>query len=157
MNLSQARLNQTYFIKNVKADKEIAKHLVNLGAKKRERVTLLSRDVGNTIILLGNTRIAVDSQLLASIEISEDMIEVQDEVTLNSLAVSTSGFVTKIDGVGAVKRRLMDMGITRGTKLYVRKVAPLGDPIELHLRGYELTIRREEAALVHVVKEKNNN
>ncbi|MCH4167916.1 MAG: ferrous iron transport protein A [Streptococcaceae bacterium] len=156
MNLSEVKLNQTYFIKSLKGEKEIAKHLGNLGAKKGERVTLISHDKGNTIILIGNARIAVDSKLLEMIEISEEALKNQTEVLLNHVPVGSSGIVTAIEGAGAVKRRLMDMGITRGTKLFIRKVAPLGDPVEIHLRGYELTLRREEAALIHIANVEKN-
>ena len=53
-------------------------------------------------------------------------------------------------GEGAVKRRIMDMGLTKGVEIYVRKVAPLGDPIELNLRGYELSLRKEDAEMIEV-------
>lgn len=65
--------------------------------------------------------------------------------TLKSLSPGQRGVVVKIGGVGALKRRLVDMGITPGVTIMVRKVAPLGDPIEINLRGYELTIRKTEA------------
>ena len=58
--------------------------------------------------------------------------------------------VTKLEGVGPVKRRIMDMGITKGTEIFVRKVAPLGDPIEISLRGYTMTIRKDDAAKIEV-------
>ena len=58
--------------------------------------------------------------------------------------------VVKICGEGAVKRRLMDMGITKGSELYIRKVAPLGDPVEITVRGYELTVRKDDAQCVQV-------
>ena len=58
--------------------------------------------------------------------------------------------VVKIDGVGATKRRIMDMGITKGCSVFVRKVAPLGDPVEVTVRGYELSLRKEDAHLVEV-------
>ena len=58
--------------------------------------------------------------------------------------------VLKLQGEGAVKRRIMDMGITRGTEVYVRKVAPLGDPVEVTVRGYELSLRRADAEMVEV-------
>ena len=58
--------------------------------------------------------------------------------------------VVKLHGQGAVKRRIMDMGITRGTSLFVRKVAPLGDPIELTVRGYELSVRKADAEFIEV-------
>ena len=58
--------------------------------------------------------------------------------------------VVKLHGEGAVKRRIMDMGITRGVAVYVRKVAPLGDPVEITVRGYELSLRKADAAMVEV-------
>ena len=60
------------------------------------------------------------------------------------------GYVTKLEGVGPVKRRIMDMGITKGTEIFVRKVAPLGDPIEVTVRGYELSLRKEDAEKIIV-------
>ena len=70
--------------------------------------------------------------------------------TLDQLKVGESATVARLNGEGAVKRRIMDMGLTKGTAVTVRKVAPLGDPIELTIRGYELSIRRDEAAKVEV-------
>ena len=70
--------------------------------------------------------------------------------TLKDLAVGQRSTVVKVHGEGAVKRRIMDMGITRGTELYVRKVAPLGDPMELNVRGYELSVRKADAEMVAV-------
>jgi len=58
--------------------------------------------------------------------------------------------VVKVHGEGAIKRRIMDMGITKGTRIYVRKVAPLGDPFELQVRGYELSLRKADAEMVEV-------
>lgn len=58
--------------------------------------------------------------------------------------------VVKLHGMGAVKRRLMDMGLTKGTEVYVRKVAPLGDPIEVTVRGYELSLRKADAEMIEV-------
>ena len=58
--------------------------------------------------------------------------------------------VTKLNGTGAVKRRIMDMGITKGSELYIRKVAPLGDPVEITVRGYELSVRKNDAQCVQV-------
>ncbi|MEA4989192.1 FeoA family protein [Anaerovorax sp. IOR16] len=69
---------------------------------------------------------------------------------LNELKVGTSGVVRKIGGEGALRRRLLDMGITPNTKIMIRKVAPMGDPIELHLRSYELTIRLDDAKKIEV-------
>ncbi len=70
--------------------------------------------------------------------------------TLRDVKVGDTAKVVKLHGEGAVKRRIMDMGITKGTEIYVRKVAPLGDPIELNLRGYELSLRKADAEMVEV-------
>ena len=70
--------------------------------------------------------------------------------TLKDVKIGQTVKVLKLQGEGAVKRRIMDMGITKGTKVYVRKVAPLGDPIEVTVRGYELSIRKAEAEMILV-------
>ena len=70
--------------------------------------------------------------------------------TLKQAKVGETVKVVKLHGEGAVKRRIMDMGITRGAEVHIRKVAPLGDPIEIELRGYELSIRRSEAKNIFV-------
>lgn len=71
-------------------------------------------------------------------------------MTLKDVKVGETVTVMKLEGEGAVKRRIMDMGITKGTSVYVRKVAPLGDPIEVNVRGYELSIRKEDAQMILV-------
>ncbi len=68
--------------------------------------------------------------------------------TLREAKVGTTVQVARLHGEGAVKRRIMDMGITKGTSLYVRKVAPLGDPVEITVRGYELSIRKADAEMI---------
>ena len=65
--------------------------------------------------------------------------------TLKDVKIGETVTVTKLNGTGPLKRRIMDMGITKGTTLYIRKVAPLGDPIEITVRGYELSIRKADA------------
>ena len=70
--------------------------------------------------------------------------------TVKELKIGESGIVKKLYGEGPLKRRIMDMGITKGVEIYVRKVAPLGDPIELNLRGYELSIRKEDAEKIEI-------
>ena len=71
--------------------------------------------------------------------------------TLRDVAVGQSATVVKLHGEGKVKRRIMDMGITKGISVYVRKVAPLGDPLELTVRGYELSIRKADAQQIEVL------
>ena len=71
-------------------------------------------------------------------------------MTLGEAQVGNTVTVLKIEGDGAYKRRIMDMGITKGTQLYIRKVAPLGDPVEITVRGYELSVRKNDASCVIV-------
>ena len=70
--------------------------------------------------------------------------------TLKNINVGENVTVEKLHGTGAVKRRIMDMGVTKGVSIYVRKVAPLGDPIEVTVRGYELSIRKSDAEMIEV-------
>ena len=71
-------------------------------------------------------------------------------MTLRDAKVGTTVIVSKIEGEGAYKRRIMDMGITKGCEIYIRKVAPLGDPVEITIRGYELSLRKHDAQCVQV-------
>ena len=70
--------------------------------------------------------------------------------TLRQARIGQTVKVVKLHGAGAVKRRIMDMGITRGVEVYVRKVAPLGDPIEVTVRGYELSLRKADAEMIEI-------
>ena len=70
--------------------------------------------------------------------------------TLRDVKIGETVTVVKLHGEGAVKRRIMDMGITKGTSVFVRKVAPLGDPVEVTVRGYELSIRKADAELIQL-------
>ena len=72
--------------------------------------------------------------------------------TLKDVKVGSTVTVVKLHGEGAIKRRIMDMGITKGVEIYVRKVAPLGDPVEITVRGYELSIRKADAEMIEVTK-----
>lgn len=71
-------------------------------------------------------------------------------MTLKQVQPGQTGKVTKLTGTGPVKRRIMDMGITKGVEIFVRKVAPLGDPIEVTVRGYELSLRKADAEMIEV-------
>lgn len=71
-------------------------------------------------------------------------------MTLRDVPVGGTATVARINGSGALKRRIMDMGITKGTEIYVRKIAPLGDPVEVTVRGYELSIRKDEADILEM-------
>lgn len=81
------------------------------------------------------------------------MIGKVQAVTLGDLRPGQSGVITAIGGEGALKRRLVDMGLTPGCRVFLRKTAPLGDPLEIHLRGYELSLRRADAKNILVEKD----
>ncbi len=70
--------------------------------------------------------------------------------TLREVKIGETVKVVKLHGEGAVKRRIMDMGVTKGVEIYVRKVAPLGDPVEVTVRGYELSLRKDDAEIIEV-------
>lgn len=70
--------------------------------------------------------------------------------TLKEVKIGQTATIVRLHGEGALKRRIMDMGLTRGTEVYVRKVAPLGDPLELTVRGYELSVRKADAEMIEV-------
>ena len=71
-------------------------------------------------------------------------------MTLKEARVGSTVTVTRLTGTGAVKRRIMDMGITKGVEIHIRKVAPLGDPVEVTVRGYELSLRKADAEMIEV-------
>ena len=71
--------------------------------------------------------------------------------TLRDAKIGETVKVAKLNGAGAIKRRIMDMGITKGVEIYIRKVAPLGDPIEVTVRGYELSLRKADAEMIELV------
>jgi Fe2+ transport system protein FeoA len=79
-----------------------------------------------------------------------EVVNVGDVVTLNTVLIGTSGTIVKVNGEGKIRRRLFDMGLTPGAEVFLRKKAPLGDPLEITLRGYELSLRKDEAQYVEI-------
>lgn len=77
-------------------------------------------------------------------------------MTLDEMPIGEEAVITKVGGEGVLRCRLLDMGLIPKTKVKIRKVAPMGDPIELHIRGYELTIRKEDARQIEVEREEQN-
>ncbi len=73
--------------------------------------------------------------------------------TLRDVKVGENAVIAKLHGEGALKRRIMDMGLTKGTEIFVRKVAPLGDPVEITVRGYELSVRKADAESIEVAEQ----
>ncbi|ALS01624.1 ferrous iron transporter A [Enterococcus silesiacus] len=153
LTLAQATLNKVYAIEEIQAEGFAKKHLNNLGLVPGGKVVLVNYSGDNGIVLLHNSRIAINQSVLKQITIVEKSLSEESWQSLDQLTVGEKARVIGIHGQGAVKRRLMDMGLTKGVELLVRKMAPLGDPIEINLRGYELTLRKNEAELVLVQKE----
>lgn len=151
--LEEAKLNLVYQIERIQTSDSVKKHLQNLGVIIGSKIVVINRSGSNSILLLKNNRIAVNRELLSQIIVKKSEFSEESWNSLDQLTTGESGVVVAIHGKGAVKRRLMDMGVTKNVRVTVRKLAPLGDPLEITLRGYELTLRKEEASLILVQKE----
>ncbi|HJG22220.1 ferrous iron transport protein A [Enterococcus durans] len=151
--LEEAKLNLVYQIEKIQTSDSVKKHLQNLGVIIESKIVVINRSGNNSILLLKNNRIAVNRELLSQIIVKKSEFSEESWTSLDQLTTGESGVVVAIHGKGAVKRRLMDMGVTKNVRVTVRKLAPLGDPLEITLRGYELTLRKEEASLILVQKE----
>ena len=126
---------------------QIRQHLAELGFVVDGTVTVVSELGGNLIVQVKDSRIALDRTMANRVMIWERR---QNMKTLRDAKVGDTVTVVKLHGEGAVKRRIMDMGITKGVALHVRKVAPLGDPMELNVRGYELSVRKADAEMIEI-------
>ena len=151
--LEEAKLNLVYQIERIQTSDLVKKHLQNLGVITGSKIVVINRSGSNSILLLKNNRIAVNRELLSQIIVKKSEFSEESWTSLDQLTTGESGVVVAIHGKGAVKRRLMDIGVTKNVRVTVRKLAPLGDPLEITLRGYELTLRKEEASLILVQKE----
>lgn len=152
-SLKEAKIGKVVEIKELHVSEDVLKHLHNLGLVPGAKIALVAQSGKHAIILLHRSRLAIDPEMLQNIFVAEPAVAEKNWLSLDQLAVGESATVVSIHGQGAVKRRLMDMGLTRGVTLHLRKAAPLGDPIEITLRGYELSLRKSEAQLVLVAKE----
>ncbi|XHB96069.1 FeoA domain-containing protein [Lactococcus garvieae] len=147
--LNTARIGQIYYVNKI-IKSEHAGKLRELGFAPDKEVVLLSIDEENARLKIGQTRLALSSFYLNTILIKDEQSN-EELVPLSSLNIGQSGVVRLLEGQGEIKRRLMDMGITRGTSISVHKFAPLGDPMELHLRGYSLSLRKKDAEKIKIV------
>ena len=125
-------------------------HLSNLGLAYGETIEVVTKTKNSAIIIVKGSRLAFDASILDKIDLAPAE-EDQKKIPLSELPVGHSAIVTDIFSANETKRRLMDMGITKRTRVLLRKVAPLGDPLEISLRGYELTLRKSEAQMISVV------
>ncbi|MCD2256138.1 FeoA family protein [Agrilactobacillus fermenti] len=149
--LTDGQIGMAYQVRNNPKIDQSDKHLRDLGFATGAEVHIISASKDAMIVLARGSRIALNraTAALIYIEPKQDRSD-QDWTSLANTKVGHSGRVGAILGKGAVKRRLMDMGFTRGVIVRVRKVAPLGDPIQVSIRGYELSLRKSEAQLILV-------
>ena len=156
MPLSMIPEGQPSVIKKIGGKEETRRFLENLGFVVGGTVTVISQIGGNMIVNVKDARVAIGKEMARQfldmgfyIGIG-GVVTFKNAKTLKEVACGETVKVKKLTGVGAVKRRIMDMGITKGTDVLVRKVAPLGDPIEVSVRGYELSLRKADAEMIEV-------
>ena len=153
MLTSELSLDKSYEILSIDLPEESLRHLSNLGLKVGTRFQIISKTKTSAILMVKASRLAFDDSILSKLTV-KPVEEALETLHLSELAVGDFAYVDGIFAEGEAKRRLMDMGLTRHTKIYLRKVAPLGDPMEISLRGYELSLRKSEAQLISVAKVK---
>ena len=150
MLIYDAALKTPYRILGINLPKDSLLHLSNLGLAAGETIEVVTKTKNSAIIIVKGSRLAFDASILDKIDLAPAE-ENQEKIPLSELPVGSSAIVTDIFSANETKRRLMDMGITKRTRVLLRKVAPLGDPLEISLRGYELTLRKSEAQMISVV------
>ena len=150
MLIYDAALKTPYRILGINPPKDSLLHLSNLGLAAGETIEVVTKTKNSAIIIVKGSRLAFDASILDKIDLAPAE-EDQKKIPLSELPVGHSAIVTDIFSANETKRRLMDMGITKRTRVLLRKVAPLGDPLEISLRGYELTLRKSEAQMISVV------
>ena len=150
MLIYDAALKTPYRILGIDLPKDSLLHLSNLGLAAGETIEVVTKTKNSAIIIVKGSRLAYDASILDKIDLAPAE-EDQKKIPLSELPVGHSAIVTDIFSANETKRRLMDMGITKRTRVLLRKVAPLGDPLEISLRGYELTLRKSEAQMISVV------
>ena len=143
MPLTMARPGETVTIRKITGRDEVRQHLAELGFVVNSDVTVVSQLAGNLILQVKDSRVALDKTMA-------NRIMRKNMKSLKDVKVGETATVVKLHGEGATKRRIMDMGITKGVEIHVRKVAPLGDPMELNVRGYELSVRKADAEKIEV-------
>ena len=150
MLIYDAALKTPYRILGIDLPKDSLLHLSNLGLAAGETIEVVTKTQNSASIIVKGSRLAFDASILDKIDLAPAE-EDQKKIPLSELPVGHSAIVTDIFSANETKRRLMDMGITKRTRVLLRKVAPLGDPLEISLRGYELTLRKSEAQMISVV------
>ncbi|KRM12680.1 Fe2+ transport system protein A [Paucilactobacillus suebicus DSM 5007 = KCTC 3549] len=152
-----AELNRrgNYIIIGVKGDHKLTKRLSEMGIIAGKSVTVIATSSGpmGMMIYFQGQRLAISKEVAEKISVRN--ISDDDDVELQELAelhVGESGIVVKLVGSKQLRKRLLDMGLTRGTMLKINQIAPLGDPIELLIRGYKLSLRKADAQSIMIEK-----
>ncbi len=152
-----AELNRrgNYIIISVNGDHKLNRRLAEMGIIAGKSITIISTSNGpmGMMIYFQGQRLAISDEIAQKIAVrniaEDDAVELQ---TMSELQVGESGIVVKLVGPKALRKRLLDMGLTRGTLLKVNQIAPLGDPIELLIRGYKLSLRKADADSIMIEK-----
>ncbi|WP_461225255.1 FeoA family protein [Lacticaseibacillus suihuaensis] len=143
----------TFLIMQVTARPTLARHLAELGLRAGQRLTVIqtSKNAAGMVIFFQGQRLAVSDEIAGQVQVAP--LRAVDDAALIALAdlpVGDRAVVGRIEGQGQLRQRLLDMGLTRGTLVHLIRVAPMGDPLELAVRGYKLTLRRQDALAVRV-------
>lgn len=152
--LKDCQMNKVYQFVAFNGQESHGKHLKNLGLLPGTEMVLLSNKKNQPfIVLFKGIKIGIDDNIAEFIQVSEDIEKNSANLkTLDEIGIGKHAQVIDFTASGALKRRLMDMGLTKGVLIQVKQYAPLGDPIEMTVRGYELSLRKQEASLI-LVKE----
>ncbi|GBG96003.1 FeoA domain-containing protein [Lactococcus termiticola] len=145
--LDRAHPGQVYYVDRLLPG---ATKLKELGFRQDAKVLLVSLTGELAIVKVMDARLALDMSQLKQVCIKDQLAD-ETLLGLDSLKAGETGIVRLIEAEPKTRHHLMDMGITRGTSIYVRKLAPMGDPMELHLRGYALSLRKADARQIKVV------
>lgn len=151
--LAQIKREGRCIISKIDGSKTLVRRLAELGMVRGKVVTVIATADSNSGLLIHfqGQRLAVSLEMAECIEVLDlGSLDDKDLVSLDSIPLKKSGVVVKLNGSKELRRRLMDMGLTRNTIVTVQKLAPLGDPVELTLRGYKLSLRKSEAANIMV-------
>lgn len=146
MPITLAPLDTPIKVVKVLADEKTKRHLESLGILVNSTLTVLSSINGGVVVAVKDGRLALDAKVASKILVAQkgrNMLK-----RLDQFLIGETGLIKKVEGEGRLRRRLLDMGVTPGANVYLRKKAPLGDPLEITIRGYELTLRKSEAELV---------
>ncbi|MCR8968503.1 ferrous iron transport protein A [Facklamia sp. 7083-14-GEN3] len=151
LTLNYLRKGESAKILHVYAEADQKKHLTNLGFVAGASITILSTQEDEMIINLKGTRLGVSKEFTKRVTIERISYDKKDLVALSQLKVGSKAKVIKVEGQAQFRKRIMDMGITKNAVIELVKLAPLGDPLEIRVRGYQLSIRKSEAELIQTL------